>query len=121
MLKEKELLEGQVVVAPALAAYEVANSIWKHERVLKDLKEGGEYLSILYDLVDSGAIVLVEPDRGLAAKSYALASEHGISVYDAAFVALALDLGVKLMTFDGRQEAIFTEERASGGRSSSKE
>jgi predicted nucleic acid-binding protein len=102
-----------LIVAPVLAAYGVESSVWKHERILKDLKKGDEYLSIFYDLMDSGSIVLVEPDRELATRSYALACKHGIPVYDAAFVSLALDLGVKLKTFDEGQKMVFNEERAS--------
>ncbi len=114
LLKRKELLEKELIATPTLALYEVANSIWKHERVLRDIGAGSEYLSVLYSLVDSGAITLVDPSEELAGESYFLALKHGTSVYDTTFISIALELGVELETFDAGQRSIFKAEQKSG-------
>ena len=76
-----------------MALYEVANSIWKHQNLLRDIKDGLPYLALFLELVDSGAIALVRPWNELVRKSYLLASEQRIPAYGAAFIALSLELG----------------------------
>lgn len=56
LLKNKKLLSDDQIVAPELVLYEVANSLWKHEQLLKDLENGKPYLSILYGLIAAGKI-----------------------------------------------------------------
>ena len=90
------------MITPDLALYEVANSIWKHQTLLRDVKDGLPYLALFLELVGSGAITLVRPWNELVRKSYLLASEQRIPVYDAAFIALSLELGLALKTFDQR-------------------
>lgn len=102
LLKEKELLESDNVIAPDHALYEVANSIWKHQHLLKDIRDGLPYLNLFLGLIDSGAVRLVHPWNELIQECYRLASEHRISVYDAAFLALSWELGLRLRTFDER-------------------
>jgi predicted nucleic acid-binding protein len=46
-------------------------------------------------------------------RSYEMAGLHKISVYDAVFVSLALELGLALRTFDRLQAKVFKSE---GGR-----
>jgi predicted nucleic acid-binding protein len=104
------LLEDDQIVLPELVLYETANSIWKHEYVLKDLKDGPAYLSILYGLIDAGAILVLTPNEQLMEKTYAIAGRHRISVYDSVFVSLALELGIGLKTFDGNQTRVMKSE-----------
>ncbi len=80
----------------------MANSIWKHQTLLRDIKDGLPYLALFLALVDSGAITLVRPWSELVRKSYSLASEQRIPFYDAIFIALSLELGLALKTFDQR-------------------
>ncbi len=94
------------MLAPDLALYEVANSIWKHQTLIRDIKDGLPYLALFLGLVDSGAITLVRPWDELVRRSYVLASEQRIPVYDATFVALSVELGLAFKTFDQRAARI---------------
>jgi len=97
-----ELLEADSVIAPDLALYEVANSIWKHQNLLREIEDGLPYLALFLALIYSGAITLLRPWNEFVRESYLLASEQRIPVYDAAFIALSLELGLALKTFDER-------------------
>ena len=110
ILKKKELLEEDLLLTVDLAIYEIANSIWKHQVLLKDLEDGSPYLSVLSGLVESGRIRLVSPGRELTERAYSIAARHRRPFYDAAFVALALQLGSELDTFDKRQTELLTKE-----------
>ena len=110
LLKNKALLEEDTILTPDLATYEIVNSIWKHQWLLKDLRDGRPYVSILYGLVESRKIRLIHPDQELMEMSYSIAARHDVSVYDAVFVALALESGSELMTFDKQQSAILQKE-----------
>lgn len=107
LLKRKELFEPDVLVTLDLAVYEVSNSIWKHEFLLKDVTRGSEYLSILWGLIESGRIELVHVGKDILEKAYLLAAETKRSVYDTVFVELALELGSELSTCDRRQAELF--------------
>ena len=74
--------------------------------MLKDLDSGLPYLSILYELVESGKIRLIPPNLELARKAYDLSLRNNISVYDAIFVSLALEAGLELKTFGEEQAKI---------------
>ncbi len=112
LLKRKSLLEEDQIVVPELALYETTNSIWKHEYVLKDLKDGPAYIAVLYGLVDAGAILVLSPNEKLIQKTYLIAGRHRISVYDSVFISLALELGVRLKTFDFTQMRVMKSELA---------
>jgi predicted nucleic acid-binding protein len=116
LLKKKSLLKEDQIIIPELALYETTNSIWKHEHVLKDLKDGSAYLSILYELMDAGTILVLSPNQQSMLKTYMIASRHKVSVYDSVFVSLALELGLVLKTYDDNQMRIMRSEagRASG-------
>ncbi|MGH9920061.1 MAG: PIN domain-containing protein, partial [Nitrososphaerales archaeon] len=107
MLKRKELLEEDFLVTLDLAVYEVANSIWKHQLLLKDLNDGLPYLSILHGLIESGRIRIIHPSEELIEKAYSLAAKKRRSIYDAIFAVLALELTLELATFDKRQAELF--------------
>jgi len=110
LLRRKSLLEADQIVVPELALYETANSIWTHEYVLKDLRGGSAYLSILYGLTDVGAMLVLSPNEELMEKTYLIAGRHRISLYDSVFVSLALELGVGLKTLDGTQMRVVKSE-----------
>ena len=57
-------------------------------------------------LIDSGAITLVRPWNDLVRRSYRVASERRIPIYDATFIALSLELGLAFKTFDQRAARI---------------
>jgi predicted nucleic acid-binding protein len=64
LLSNKELLKEQII-SPELIIYETANTIWKHEYLLKRIQNGQEYLSLLYGLINSGKITVIFPDENL--------------------------------------------------------
>jgi predicted nucleic acid-binding protein len=88
------------IVAPELVIYEVVNALWKHERLLKDLENGEPYLSIFYGLIEAGKITILSPNESLMHDSYLLAKRNGITIYDAVFVSLAINLGLSLKSYD---------------------
>jgi len=91
--------------------YEVANAIWRHEHLLKDLADGKPYLSTLWSLIDAGKITLIPPNEKLTFMAYSMARMNGIAIYDAIFVCLAIDSGMALKTFDKIQERTFESEK----------
>ena len=84
------------VVVPSLAYAEVGNALWKQAQFSDwspdDVKQS------LRDLVD----LRLEswPADGHIELAVSLALEHKITVYDALYVALAMDLGLPLYTLD---------------------
>ncbi len=112
LLKDQELLREEDIITLDLAVYEVANSVWKHQHLLKDLKDGPKYLSIFHGLLETNKIRAVRPSPGLMERSYALAARNGLSIYDAVFIALALEVGAALKTYDRRQAAVMRKESA---------
>ena len=109
LMKRKELLDDDIVTSD-LAIYEVFNSVWKHQHVLRDLEDGQPYLSVFTGLLDSNSIRAVHPDKRLLSNSYAIAARNRISVYDAVFISIALEIGAELRTFDKRQARIMRLE-----------
>jgi predicted nucleic acid-binding protein len=87
-------------VAPELVVYEVANAIWKHEHLLKDVENGKQYLSIFYGLIEAGKIKILTPNEELMQESYSIAKRQEIAAYDAVFVSLANKLGLTLKSYD---------------------
>ncbi|MGI0018842.1 MAG: type II toxin-antitoxin system VapC family toxin [Nitrososphaera sp.] len=106
LLKDASLLEHEAIVAPDIALYEVINAVWKHEAILKDLKDGRPHLGLLFELASTNAIRFVKPDAQVTRKAYELACEKRCTFYDAIFAALARELGVSLETFDEDQRRL---------------
>jgi predicted nucleic acid-binding protein len=107
VLPEADSAQAQRLLAEAAASAhrlvvldlvfpEVANAIWKrHRQKLITLEEAEGYLSDLERMP-----VQVEPARRLLAAALAIAVKYDRAVYDALFVALAQDLGVRGVTAD---------------------
>jgi predicted nucleic acid-binding protein len=111
LLKDATLLEEKIIISPDLALYEVTNTIWKHQVLLKDLQNGKKFLDLFYELVEMNTIQLVRPDRTILAQAYKIAASNRCSVYDAIFVALAQGLGLTLGTFDELQKKLAGSSR----------
>jgi predicted nucleic acid-binding protein len=109
-LKKQELFEEDVILTVDLAVYEVANCIWKHQYLLKDLRDGPQYLSIFYELLETNKIRAIHPGQELMGQSYAVAARNKLPIYDAVFIALALEIGTGLKTYDRQQAAIMQRE-----------
>jgi predicted nucleic acid-binding protein len=114
ILRDAALLENEILVSPDLALYEVVNALWKHEKLLRDLKDPQERIELLLGLVSNERVQLVRPDRRLLNESYALSVKHGLSIYDSVFITLALQLKMELATFDSKQSTVLSEERQTG-------
>lgn len=115
ILRNATLLEGETLVSPDLALYEVVNVLWKHEALIRDLKESQERIELLLDLASNGRVQLVRPDRKLLNETYRLSLKHKLPIYDSVFIALALQLKMELATFDSKQSTVLSEERRLAG------
>jgi predicted nucleic acid-binding protein len=111
LLRDASILENEIFIAPDLALYEVVNTLWNHQVKLRDLKDATARIELFIDLTSDQRVQLLMPDAKLLAKAYALSVTHRIPTYDTIFVALALQLGVELKTYDSRQSPIFSQER----------
>jgi predicted nucleic acid-binding protein len=67
---------------------------------------------IFHGLLETNKIRVVRPSLGLMERSYALAARNGLPIYDAVFIALALEVGAALKTYDRRQAAVMRKESA---------
>lgn len=110
LLQDASLLSNVQIVAPDMVVYEVANAIWKQEYLLKNLENGKEYIAIFHGLLDSEKIAVMPPNEDLIQHSYLLAKQNSITIYDAVFVALALQLDLPLKTLDKAQTRAFKLE-----------
>jgi len=114
ILRDATLLENETLVSPDLALYEVVNALWKHEKLLHDLKDAQERIDLLSELVLNGRVQLVRPDGKLLKETYALSGKYSLAIYDSVFIALALQLKMELATFDSKQSKVLGEVRRSG-------
>lgn len=74
--------------------YEVANSLVRRHR------QTATQASSAVALLDDFDLRTAEGDRAAVLASVALATEHGLSVYDASYLALAERLDARLLTLD---------------------
>lgn len=111
ILRDASIFENETFVAPDIALYEVANTIWKHETLIGDLKDSSIRLNMFAELVSNQTIELVMPDKKLLDQTFQLSIRHRTPVYDTVFVALALRLGLELKTFDEKQSLTLLKER----------
>jgi len=111
LLRDASPLENEDFIAPDLALYEVVNTLWKHQVMIRDLEDAPVRIELFTDLTSNQRGQLLRPDTKLLAKAFALSVKHRIPTYDTIFVALALQLGLELKTHDGRQSSIFLQER----------
>ena len=111
ILRDATLLENETLVSPDLVLYEVANTLWKHETLIGDLRDSQQRIELLLDLVSNERVQLVRPDRKLLNETYALSLKHSLPIYDSIFVALALQLKIELATFDSKQSSVLRQEK----------
>lgn len=94
----RRLLEcGRPLATIDLAAYEVTNVA---ETRWRDPAAGERLRARIWLIADYGQLVRV--DRALADSAARLAREHGLSAYDAAYLAAARQLGAALASCDQR-------------------
>jgi predicted nucleic acid-binding protein len=114
LLKDSSLFRGAVLYAPDYGLYEVLNAVWKHQVLLKRIKEREPVLSLFFDLIAAERIKFVALAEETVRNAYELATKTRTPIYDAAFVALAIELGAKLETFDEKQSKLFAEMTSDG-------
>ena len=89
-----------------LAAAEAANAIWKAHRLrgLVEREAAQELYRLLRRLL--GVNVLLEPAGKYLDQAFTIALDHGLTVYDSLYIALALEKGLPLLTLDERQAGV---------------
>jgi predicted nucleic acid-binding protein len=70
----------------------------------KKVRRGEEDAAYAADALQRVGPILVEvtPAKGLASRAFRLAAEHGVSVYDGLYLALAMDRDLVVLTADMR-------------------
>jgi predicted nucleic acid-binding protein len=111
ILRNAEMLEDEPLVAPDLALYETVNVIWKHETLIRDIRDAARYIDALETLIQTQRITLVKPDGRLIREAYGLSVRHRAPFYDTVFVSLAIRLQAELKTLDNKQMSIYREEK----------
>ena len=96
----KRLADGIEAVVPAIWRYEMANILWvgvRRERLAAaDAEQLSQWLAALPIFVDTGSVDAVM--TGVSG----VASHYDLSVYDAAYLELALRRGLPLASLDQR-------------------
>lgn len=90
-----ELLVGQST--SSIAVYELGNVIWKHAILVKtfDQKEANDLLNICERVLEEMRVVHSDLND-----IYRMAEKYRTSFYDAAYLCLAADMNVPLVTLD---------------------
>ena len=92
------LTSGIVIAAPGLLLIEIASvAATKVRRGVSTREEARRVVASLGELVDEFV-----PLGGLAGRVFSIASDSGCSAYDATYLALAQERGVRLLTADRR-------------------
>jgi predicted nucleic acid-binding protein len=105
------MLEEELLAAPDLALYETVNVIWKHETLIRDIRDAAKYIDSLETLIQTQRITLVKPDGRLIRDAYSLSVRYRAPFYDTVFVALSIRLQTELKTLDNKQMSIYREEK----------
>jgi predicted nucleic acid-binding protein len=105
----RKLLEGGAVSVDHVVK-EVSNAIWRKHAVLKleDAEVAVRRYELLVELVRSGVVAL-ENELKYLGKAFRIAIENEVTVYDALYVAQALELGARLLTSDRKQADVATK------------
>ncbi|MEM1582787.1 MAG: type II toxin-antitoxin system VapC family toxin [Candidatus Bathyarchaeia archaeon] len=98
------ILEG--VITLDLAIKEVANALWR--KVLRGDLKHETAIKILKDLVEEKPLLIINQDKYLI-NAFEISAKHGITIYDALFVALSKERSQELVTSDTKQAKIARE------------
>ncbi len=97
ILKEKYLKKQCIIYEPSLLFYEVSNAL----RYNPELGEK-DVIQAIQSLIDL-QLKIVDVDKWFL-KSITLAYNHGITLYDSAYIALGLSLNAPIYTADEKLE-----------------
>jgi predicted nucleic acid-binding protein len=80
-----------------LTLYEAANAFWKEAKLLRVItpEEALRLMQIVSKLAELMRVVSV---RGLEEEALRIALEHGVTVYDASYIAVAREHSLTLVT-----------------------
>jgi predicted nucleic acid-binding protein len=53
LLRDASLLENETSIAPDLALYEVVNTLWKHQVMIRDLEDASVHIELFTDLTSN--------------------------------------------------------------------
>jgi len=95
------------VITLDLSIKEVANALWK-KIVIGEMNDDLA-IKILYDLLKSEAIIIVNQDEYLI-EALKIANRNKITIYDSLFIALAKSKNLDLVTSDKKQYEITKKE-----------
>ena len=95
------------VITLDLSIKEVANALWK-KIVIGEMNDDLA-IKILYDLLKSEAIIIVNQDDYLV-EALKIANRNKITIYDSLFIALAKSKNLDLVTSDKKQYEITKKE-----------
>lgn len=99
---QEAVLKADLVLAPELMLTEVANALWRLQRVGQlEADRLQRQLSRAADLVD-----VIEPDRHLQAEALALACHLDHPAYNCLYLALARREAAVLLTADQRLQQL---------------
>ncbi|MEL9941162.1 MAG: type II toxin-antitoxin system VapC family toxin [Ignisphaera sp.] len=86
-----------------LALKEVLNAVWKDVAVRKTMgiDIAAQLMEILFSMV--GVNIDVEPEIKYLPKAFEIALKTGVTVYDALYIALAMERKLPLATIDEKQ------------------
>lgn len=89
------------LVTVDLAYAETANTLWKHTFVLKRIpvEKYKELKRLVVPLIDN-SVLRVYHSKDIMTYALDVASQYGVTVYDALYIALALRIGSKVASFD---------------------
>lgn len=85
---------------------EVSNAIWKATCIHKylDVDDALKTFTLLRRLI--GKNIIIYPELDYLDKAFHIALNEGITIYDALYIALALEHKVSLLTLDKKQASI---------------
>ena len=93
--------------SPDYGLYEVLNVVWKHQVLLRKIKESRIIIETLFELIAAGRVRFLAMEEETVKKAYELAVKTKTTIYGSIFVVLASELGAELKTLDKRQAKIF--------------
>jgi len=104
--KVAQIIEEGVITLD-LSIKEVANALWK--KILIGEMNEDLAIKILYDLLKSEAIIIVNQDDYLM-EAFKIANRNKITIYDSLFITLAKSMNLELVTSDKKQYEIAKDE-----------
>ncbi len=81
---------------------EVLNAVWKtHTLRLIDTQDAAQLFRILMSMI--GVNILLEPEIRYLDRAFRIALDNRITIYDALYIALAIEKKLPLLTLDEKQ------------------